>query len=199
MTSRGLEILSEEECRALLQSQSLGRIAVRIGETPAILPVNYALLDNDVVFRTDPGSKLSAALMRVRVAFEVDDIDAASRSGSSVVVTGYVEEIRDRATLDRVSVLGLEPWVNEGRDFVLRIHTRTMTGRRLPAARPGPASRADEPISLERKIQRTSWCAERTSSESKEAGNYGRSALAARGGVMAPSPHAAPPECSWFP
>ena len=139
MTSRGLEILSEEECRALLRSQSLGRIAVRIGEAPAILPVNYALLDNDVVFRTDPGSKLSAALMRVRVAFEVDDIDAASRSGSSVVVTGYVEEIRDRATLDRVSVLGLEPWVTEGRDFVLRIHTRTMTGRRLPAARPGPA------------------------------------------------------------
>jgi len=133
MTSRGLEILSAEECSGLLRSQTLGRVAVRIGEAPAILPVNYALLDGDVVFRTDPGTKLSAALMRVLVAFEVDDIDPASRTGSSVLVTGYVDEIRDRATLERVDTLGLEPWVTEGRDFVVRIRTRTITGRRLPA------------------------------------------------------------------
>ena len=35
------------------------------------MPVNYALLDDEVVFRTDPGTKLSAALMRTMVAFEV--------------------------------------------------------------------------------------------------------------------------------
>jgi nitroimidazol reductase NimA-like FMN-containing flavoprotein (pyridoxamine 5'-phosphate oxidase superfamily) len=132
MTSRGLEILTAEECRDLLRAHTLGRIAVRIGEAPAILPVNYALLDDDVVFRTDPGSKLSSALMRVTVAFEVDDIDAASRTGSSVVVTGYVEEIRDAATLARVEKLQLEPWVEEGRDYVVRIKARTVTGRRIP-------------------------------------------------------------------
>ncbi len=121
MTSRGLEILTVDECRALLRSHTFGRIAVRIGEAPAILPVGYGLLGDDVVFRTDPGSKLSAALMRVMVAFEVDDIDAASRTGSSVVVTGYVEEVRDAATLERVEELNLEPWVAEGRDYVVRI------------------------------------------------------------------------------
>jgi nitroimidazol reductase NimA-like FMN-containing flavoprotein (pyridoxamine 5'-phosphate oxidase superfamily) len=132
MTSRGLEILTPDECRGLLRAHTLGRIAVRIGEAPAILPVIYGLLDDDVVFRTDPGSKLSAALMRVMVAFEVDDIDAASRTGSSVVVTGYVEEVRDAATLERVAALQLEPWVEEGRDYVVRINTRTITGRRIP-------------------------------------------------------------------
>src|SRR6476469_7298171 len=90
MSSRGLEILTHDECVDMLRTNSLGRIAVRIGEAPAILPVSYGLLDDDIVFRTDPGSKLSAALMRVMVAFEVDDLDAASRTGSSVVVTGYV-------------------------------------------------------------------------------------------------------------
>jgi nitroimidazol reductase NimA-like FMN-containing flavoprotein (pyridoxamine 5'-phosphate oxidase superfamily) len=93
--------------------------------------VNYALLDDDVVFRTDPGSKLSAAVMRILVAFEVDDIDPATRTGWSVLVTGYVDEIRDSATLERVDALDLERWVTEGRDFVVRIRTRTMTGRRL--------------------------------------------------------------------
>ncbi len=133
MTSRGLDVLTEDECRALLRSHTLGRIAVRIGEAPAILPVNYAVLDDDVVFRTDPGSKLSAALMRIQVAFEVDEVDAAAGIGWSVVVTGYVEEIRDTATLERVDALDLDRWVTEGRDFVVRIRTRTMTGRRLPA------------------------------------------------------------------
>jgi nitroimidazol reductase NimA-like FMN-containing flavoprotein (pyridoxamine 5'-phosphate oxidase superfamily) len=132
MTSRGLEILSTDECLALLRSKTLGRVAVRIGEAPSILPVNYALLDDEVVFRTDPGTKLSTALMKTMVAFEIDEPDAVARGGWSVLVTGYCEEIRDRATLERVDTLDLEPWVNEGRDFVVHIRTRTMTGRRIP-------------------------------------------------------------------
>jgi uncharacterized protein len=131
--SRDLETLTPAECLALLRAGNLGRIALRIGESPVILPVNYALLDDDVVFRTDPGSKLSAALMRVLVAFEVDHADAATRSGWSVLVTGYVDEVRDLRTLDRVEALGLESWVTDGRDFIVRIKTRTMTGRRLAA------------------------------------------------------------------
>jgi len=136
MTSRGLEILTAEECREFLRARSLGRIAVRIGEAPAILPINYALLDDDVVFRTDPGSKLSAARMGIAVAFEVDDIDPTSRSGTSVLVTGHLDEIRDADTLARVDALELDPWLEEGRDFVLRIAARTITGRRLHARQP---------------------------------------------------------------
>ena len=139
MTSRGLAILARDECLELLRATCLGRVALRIGETPAILPVNYAMLDDDVVFRTDPGSKLSAALMRVLVAFEIDHADPATRTGWSVLVTGYVEEIRDAGTLARVAELGLEPWVIEGRDFVVRIDTRTISGRRLRRDRRAPA------------------------------------------------------------
>jgi nitroimidazol reductase NimA-like FMN-containing flavoprotein (pyridoxamine 5'-phosphate oxidase superfamily) len=131
VTSRGLEILGPDECLRLLRSRSLGRVGVRIGESPAVLPVNYALLDDDVVFRTDPGTKLSAALMKVLVAFEVDEADAATRTGWSVVVVGYCEEIRDRATRERVDGLDLDPWVAEGRDFVVRIRARNVTGRRI--------------------------------------------------------------------
>lgn len=133
MTSRGLEILSTDECLDLLRSRTFGRVAVRIGDAPAILPVNYALLDDEVVFRTDPGTKLSAALMRTMVAFEVDETDPAKHAGWSVLVVGISEEIRDRATRSRVDALKLEPWVAEGLDFVVHIRTRTITGRRLSA------------------------------------------------------------------
>ena len=133
MTSRNLEILPREECLRLLRTQYLGRVAVRIGEAPSILPVIFALLDDDVVFRTDPGTKMSAAVMRTLVAFEVDDADPTTRAGWSVLVVGPVEEVTDATTLAQVDRLGLEPWVDGARDRVLRIRSRTVTGRRVPA------------------------------------------------------------------
>ena len=103
MTNRRLEALSDEQCLRYLESASLGRIALQVGQSPAILPVNYAVFDGDVVFRTDPGSKLSAALMGVQVAFEVDSGEAGA--GWSVVVVGYAEEVRDTRTLERIEEL----------------------------------------------------------------------------------------------
>jgi nitroimidazol reductase NimA-like FMN-containing flavoprotein (pyridoxamine 5'-phosphate oxidase superfamily) len=130
MSSRGLETLSDTECRALLASASVGRVGVRIADAPAILPVNFALLDGEVVFRTAPGSKLAAALMGVQMAFEVDDA-VGPGAGWSVLVVGYAEQIRDTATLERVDRLGLEPWVDEHDHFVVRIKARRVTGRRI--------------------------------------------------------------------
>lgn len=132
MGSKGLETLTQDECLGLLRSGTLGRVAVRVGESPAILPVNYALLDDDVVFRTDPGSKLTAALMGVQVAFEVDETDRESGTAWSVLVVGYAEEIRDHATLARVDALALESWIHSRPAFVVRIDTRKITGRRIP-------------------------------------------------------------------
>jgi nitroimidazol reductase NimA-like FMN-containing flavoprotein (pyridoxamine 5'-phosphate oxidase superfamily) len=131
MKEPGTEDLPVEECLELLGAATLGRVAVRLGDAPAILPVNYALLDDEVVFRTDPGTKLTAALMGVRVAFEVDAADPDARNGWSVLVVGYAEEIRDRSTLRRVDELGLKPWVAQAPDFVVRIRAERITGRRV--------------------------------------------------------------------
>jgi len=48
-----------------------------------IFPVNYALDEGAVVFRTDPGSKLDAMAGGARVQFAVDE---GSRTGWSMVV-----------------------------------------------------------------------------------------------------------------
>jgi nitroimidazol reductase NimA-like FMN-containing flavoprotein (pyridoxamine 5'-phosphate oxidase superfamily) len=132
MTIRKLERITEAECLTLLRSATLGRVGLRIGELPAILPVNYALLDDDVVFHTAAGSKLSAAIMGVRVAFEVDHVDESTGAAWSVLVVGYAEEIRDEATRERVAALGLDSWSPVDLPFVVRIDTREISGRRIP-------------------------------------------------------------------
>ena len=131
MSSYGLETLTRAECLQLLTTRGIGRIALQLGDDPAILPVNYAMLGDDVVFRTDPGAKLSAAVLRVKVAFEVDQTQPFSHEGWSVLVVGHAEEVRDRDTLDAVARLPLRPWADGVRDQVVRIRAEKITGRRL--------------------------------------------------------------------
>lgn len=132
MTSYGTEVLAAEECRRLLASQRVGRVAVSTGERPAILPVVYAILDGDVVFRTAPGEKLIAAVLHRVVAFEVDDFDAAARAGWSVNVVGRAEEITHPDEYARAEALGLEPWAGgDVRDRYVRIRGEHVSGRRV--------------------------------------------------------------------
>lgn len=132
MTAGELERLTEEECLELLRSATLGRIALHIGDAPTILPINYAMLDNDIVFNTAAGSKLSAAIMGIQVAFEVDHLDETTGAAWSVLVVGYAEQVRDEVTRERVDALGLESWSPEDLPFVVRIGTRQISGRRIP-------------------------------------------------------------------
>ena len=100
--------------------------------TPAaVLPVVYALLDDDVVFRTAPGEKLIAAALNRTVAFEIDAYDVSGRAGWSVIVVGTAEEVVTADELTRVRALGLQPWAGELRDRFVRIRTEEVSGRRV--------------------------------------------------------------------
>jgi hypothetical protein len=127
----GLEILSREECLELLSTQTLGRVGVRVGDTQAILPVNFALLDGDIVFRTDPGMKLMAAVLRTKVVFEADHTEPQQHGGWSVNVVGHIEEARGQAERGEILGLGLTPWAEGVRDNFVRIHSEQVTGRRI--------------------------------------------------------------------
>jgi nitroimidazol reductase NimA-like FMN-containing flavoprotein (pyridoxamine 5'-phosphate oxidase superfamily) len=127
----GLEVLSREECLELLATKSLGRVGVRVGETQAILPVNYALYNDEIVFRTDPGMKLMAAVLRTKVVFEVDHAEPEVHGGWSVNVVGHIEEARGHGERDEILGLPLEPWADGVRDNVVRIRCEQVTGRRI--------------------------------------------------------------------
>ena len=133
MSNYGLEIIDREECDALLQTQPVGRVAVCTGR-PGVFPVLYAVFDGDVVFRTAPGEKLTAAALHREVVFEVDSYDVAARSGWSVNVVGTAEEIVHPDELARVGALDLQSWAGEVRDRFVRIRATDVSGRRV---RPG--------------------------------------------------------------
>ncbi len=132
MTSRGLDVLTTEECFDLLRRHSFGRIGLKIAEDLAILPVYYASAGEEIVFRTDPGTKLIAAVLDTRVGFEVDDRD----DGWSVLVVGRAHEIRAESPDSTEALERLDEFWPEGnRERIVRIEIERITGRRL--RRPG--------------------------------------------------------------
>jgi nitroimidazol reductase NimA-like FMN-containing flavoprotein (pyridoxamine 5'-phosphate oxidase superfamily) len=109
----------------------VGRVGLPVLDQPLVLPVVYALMDGDIVFRTAPGEKLIAAALQRSVAFEVDDYDVDSRTGWSVNVTGTIEEIIGRHDLERARALDLPSWAGAARDRYVRIRTQAVTGRAI--------------------------------------------------------------------
>ena len=131
LIDNGLEILSSEECHELLREGTIGRVAVSVAALPAIFPVNYALLDGRIVFRTGDGTKLRAAVERAVVAFQVDHIDESTASGWSVMAVGLAEDITEPEELLAAQRLGLRPFAAGDRPHFVGIRPEFLSGRRI--------------------------------------------------------------------
>jgi nitroimidazol reductase NimA-like FMN-containing flavoprotein (pyridoxamine 5'-phosphate oxidase superfamily) len=128
----GLEILHLGDCFQQLKSVPLGRIGFVAGGEVVILPVNFLIDGQDVVFRTVAGSKLSAVEVGHYVGFEADSYDAATGTGWSVVVNGLAEIVESDEEAARLDACGLSSWGTgaSGRVWV-RIRPSSITGRRI--------------------------------------------------------------------
>jgi nitroimidazol reductase NimA-like FMN-containing flavoprotein (pyridoxamine 5'-phosphate oxidase superfamily) len=131
----GLEVLSFDACLSLLTAVSVGRVGfVEDGEV-LVLPVNFVVDGQTVVFRTAGGSKLAGAEDRSEVAFEADNYDDITETGWSVLVRGGAEVVEGVAEIDRLSQLGLRSWASpQDRPFWIRITPISVTGRRTPGS-----------------------------------------------------------------
>ena len=126
-----LEAISDDECTDLLATAQVGRVVLSIDALPAALPVNYSLIDDAIVFRTTPGTKLTAALNHTVVGFEVDEIDPATRSGWSVLVVGTSTVVSDPAEIARLDEAGLRSWAPVPAPHYVKISIQRISGRRL--------------------------------------------------------------------
>jgi nitroimidazol reductase NimA-like FMN-containing flavoprotein (pyridoxamine 5'-phosphate oxidase superfamily) len=133
---RRLQVMTREDCLRRLGRCGIGRVAVSMGALPAIFPVNYATLDGDIVFRTGPGTKLTAALRGSVVAFEVDGADRFAHTGWSVMVVGPADAITDPDKLVRAARLPLASWASGDSDVFVCIEGRLISGRDLSDALP---------------------------------------------------------------
>ena len=127
----GMEILDHRACMTLLERAHIGRVGVSVAALPVVLPVNYAMLDGDIVICTRPGTKLDAALVGAVVAFEVDHVDPIYHAGWSVLVQGRASVVDDPQTLAKAARLPLRPWAGRAGHRYVRIRAELMSGRRL--------------------------------------------------------------------
>ena len=124
----GLEVLDRDECIRLLRTASLGRIGITAGALPTILPVNFRVDGDRILFRTSVGTKLDAATRGAVVAFEVDDFDPMYHSGWSVVVTGVARPLEDPP--DR-AMYTTPRWAPGKSERLVEVSIEEVSGRRL--------------------------------------------------------------------
>jgi uncharacterized protein len=130
----GLEILHLAECFRLLESVPVGRIGFLAGGECVILPVNFLVDGQDIVFRTGSGSKLASLEVGRYVGFEADSYDAATHAGWSVVVSGLAEIVESDDEIARLDTLGLAPWGAAEDQTWVTIRPASTTGRRIAGA-----------------------------------------------------------------
>src|ERR1700694_2222463 len=102
-----VDILPDEECWSLLRNHNLGRLAIVVEGCPRIFPVNYGVAESTLVFRTEPGAKLSHGPGSA-ACFEIDGHDQRTSMAWSVMAVGVLEDITD-AVDERRRVLRLVP------------------------------------------------------------------------------------------
>lgn len=124
-----LQELTPEQCRERLAQRGLGRVAFTTDLGIMVLPVNYAVVDDRIIYRTAPGAAPAAAI-RQQVAFEVDRVDDALSQGWSVLVHGPAEHVTDPGELRHLAgAASPHPWAGGDRDLWIRITPTHITGR----------------------------------------------------------------------
>jgi nitroimidazol reductase NimA-like FMN-containing flavoprotein (pyridoxamine 5'-phosphate oxidase superfamily) len=137
-TRTGIEVLDRTDCFELLASTTVGRIAVVDAGHPVIFPVNYAMDDEHIVFRTAPGTKFDSTVRGAPVSFEIDWTDTATRAAWSVVVTGWARVVETPDELARAEALDLDPWSDHDKPHFVAVHPERVSGRRItPIEAPG--------------------------------------------------------------
>jgi nitroimidazol reductase NimA-like FMN-containing flavoprotein (pyridoxamine 5'-phosphate oxidase superfamily) len=128
-----IDSLDRDACLALLPTASIGRVGWVTADGHAmILPVNFVLDGQTIVFSTGEGDKLAAVREGRVLTFEVDAVEPAFQAGWSVLVIGAAEMINSPAQIHRIEQLHLAPWAPLRDRVFIRLSADEVTGRRLP-------------------------------------------------------------------
>ena len=125
-------VLIPEECAELLRGGIIGRVAIASPSGPHIIPVNYSVVDDSIVFRTTPYSVIGTHGRDALTAFEVDYFDYADQRGWSVVARGRCDAIAGPDEIELVrQARPPRPWADGPRNLYFRLRWSELTGRRL--------------------------------------------------------------------
>ena len=130
--------LERAESLRILGTVQVGRLIFTVNALPAVRLMNFAVVDGLIVLRTAADTAMARKVDDVIVAFEADEVDAATSSGWSVVVTGRATVVSNPDLIARYQSVPLMPWAPGERDQFLTITIEMLEGRRV--SRPGRAA-----------------------------------------------------------
>jgi nitroimidazol reductase NimA-like FMN-containing flavoprotein (pyridoxamine 5'-phosphate oxidase superfamily) len=127
-----VEVLPYAKCRGLLAGGVFGRVAVCTAAGPHILPVNYSVVGESVIFRTSAYGVVATHDWKSPMAFEVDHVDYSDQLGWSVLAVGRGERVEDPEELAAIKrTWDPRPWAGGSRPLYVRLVWTELTGRRL--------------------------------------------------------------------
>jgi len=124
-----LRALTPTECFDLLEPGGIGRVGIAAAEGVIILPVNYAVKGQAIIYRTAPDTLL-ALHVNTQVSFEVDQCDESLHEGWSVLIQGQAHEVTDEHQVKQIEdTTHLKPWAPGARDVYVRLAPTEISGR----------------------------------------------------------------------
>ena len=121
-------------CRGLLASGVVGRAGICTPSGPRIFTVNYAVVDEAIIFRTSPNGELGTHANDSVIAFQIDHLDYEYHRGWSVLATGPAQAVERPEELDHIrTVWEPRPWAAGTRELYVRLAWDALTGRQLGA------------------------------------------------------------------
>lgn len=126
-----LEALDPAVCRRLLGTALVGRVGLVVGEIAYVLPVNYAVADDLIVFRTARGSTFDRLARERMLTFEIDHVDPGFHAGWSVMAIGWGFGLEDEVSDEVLHALDLRPWGMGSEPGYVGIRIDELTGRRI--------------------------------------------------------------------
>lgn len=128
-----VEELTTQECWEMLRDEDLGRLAFRVVDEVHILPINYAVRGESLLFLTAEGTKLLGVVMESSVALEIDSYD--DETARSVVVRGSARLLPEDEAHVADDLMTLSWVLPETPKYnVVCIDPKVVTGRRFRRA-----------------------------------------------------------------
>ena len=134
--------LEYQDCVNLLSAGVVGRVGLVTDQGPEILPVNYALSGNTIVFRTVPYGRIAEFAADREICFEVDHVDYDHHTGWSVLAVGKGKLVEDPEEIQLIrEVWDPRPWATGQRILYIKLEWRAVSGRRIGDEVANPVAR----------------------------------------------------------
>lgn len=125
--------LTTQECWDLLRADEFGRLAYRLGDEVHLVPINYAVDGDTILFLTGEGNKLLGVTLHPEVVFEIDAYD--DDRAHSVIVRGLARRLEEDEE-HRIENIPLRPWVSTPKYNVVEIRPTQLSGFAFVLERP---------------------------------------------------------------